>query len=60
MTVVNVSMEKFWDYFDPLKPEEKYQEVSLLAFMIQKFCIFSKNKKKKLPINFLRKTFSSE
>ena len=46
MTIVNVSMEKCRDYFNPPKPEEKYQESRLLAFTLQKFCIFSKNEKK--------------
>ena len=44
MAIVNVSIEK-WDYFNPPKPEEKYQEVRLLAFPLQKLRIFSKNKK---------------
>ena len=44
MAIVNVSIEK-WDYFNLPKPEEKYQEVRLLAFPLQNLRIFSKNKK---------------
>ena len=56
MTIVNVSMEKCWDYFNPPKPEERYQEVRLLAFTLLKFCIFSKNtnKEKKKEITCVK------
>ena len=47
MAIENPSVEKSWEYFNPLKPEEELPlEVGLPAFMLQKFPIFSKTKQK--------------
>ena len=46
MTIENASMEKCWDYFNPLKSEEEIPGSWVAVFMLQKFPIYSKNKKK--------------
>ena len=45
MKIENASMEEYWDYFNPPKSEEEYQEVGFPAITLQKLTIYSKNKK---------------